>query len=115
MHINRIGANGRMSDVVVHNGVAYLSGIVGREGTDTASQTRSALNEVDRKLAQVGTDKSHLLSATIWLADISEFDKMNQVWDQWVDPDNPPARATGQVPLAREKYRVEVTVVAAVP
>ena len=115
MGINRIGATERMSSVVVHNGVAYLSGVVGRSGTDTASQTAAALQEIDRILAEAGTDKSHVLSATVWLADIADIGEMNQVWDGWIDPDNPPARATGQVPLAREKYRVEVTVVAAVP
>lgn len=115
MGISRIGATERMSAVVVHNGVAYLSGVVGREGSDTASQTGAALREVDRILAEAGTDKSHVLSATVWLADIGDIAEMNRVWDQWVDARNPPARATGQVPLAREKYRVEITIIAAIP
>ncbi|MBO6538366.1 MAG: RidA family protein [Rhizobiaceae bacterium] len=115
MTISRIEKKPRMSNAVVHNGVAYLSGIVGRNGSCVTEQTKDALSEVDRLLATVGSDKSQLLSATIWLADISDFDAMNAVWDDWVDADNPPARATGQVPLAREKYRVEVVVTAAVP
>ena len=115
MEIARFEKSPRMSDVVVHNGVAYLSGVVGRNGGGTAEQTRDALAEIDRLLGLVGTDRSRLLSATIWLADIADFDDMNAVWDGWVDKDNPPARATGQVPLAREKYRVEVIVTAALP
>lgn len=114
MDIVREGNNGRMSDVVVYNGMAFLSGAVGRRGTTVTEQTEDALAEIDRVLALVGSDKSRLLSATIWLADIADFDAMNEVWDRWVDKANAPARATGQVPLAREKYRVEITVVAAV-
>lgn len=113
--ITRIGATHRLSDAVIYNGVAYVSGAVGRTGTDIESQAREALAEIDEVLAQAGTDKSRLLSATIWLADIADYDAMNRVWDAWVDKDNPPARATGQVPLAREKYRIEIVVTAAVP
>lgn len=115
MTITRIGKTHRLSDAVVYNGVAYVSGAVGRTGVDAESQTREALAEIDEVLAAAGTDKSKLLSATIWLADITDFDAMNRVWDAWVDKDNPPSRATGQVPLAREKYRVEIVVTAAVP
>lgn len=115
MTIVRLEKTHRLSDAVVYNGVAYLSGAVGRTGADTESQTREALAEIDRVLALAGTDKSRILSAAVWLADISDFDAMNRVWDEWVDKDNPPARATGQVPLAREKYRVEIVVTAAVP
>lgn len=113
MTITRIGATNRLSDAVIYNGVVYVSGAVGRTGTDIETQTRAALAEIDEVLEQAGTDKSRILSATIWLADIKDFDAMNRVWDAWVDKDNPPARATGQVPLAREKYRVEIVVTAA--
>lgn len=104
-----------MSDAVIHNGVVYLSGIVGRTGSDVIGQTQSALADIDRILEDSGTNKSHILSATIWLADMGDFEAMNAVWDKWVDADNPPARATGQVQLAREKYRIEIIVVAALP
>lgn len=114
MTIVRLEKARRYSDAVIYNGIAYLSGAVGRTGTDTESQTREALAEIDRVLALAGTDKSRVLSATVWLADIADYDAMNRAWDEWVDKDNPPARATGQVPLARDKYRVEITVTAAV-
>lgn len=114
MTITRLGKTHRYSDAVIYNGVAYLSGAVGRTGTDAETQTREALAEIDRVLALAGTDKSRVLSATVWLADVADYDAMNRAWDEWVDKDNAPARATGQVPLAREKYRVEITVTAAV-
>lgn len=115
MTITRIEPGPRMSNAVVHNGVVYLSGLVGRDGEDVASQTRAALADVDRLLALAGTDKSHLISATIWLADMADFAAMNTVWDAWVDPANTPARATGESRLAKDKYRVEVMITAALP
>jgi len=114
MTIVRLEKTHRLSDAVVYNGVAYLSGAVGRTGTDAESQTHEALAEIDRVLALAGTDKSRILSAAVWLADISDYDAMNRAWDAWVDKENPPARATRQVPLARDKYRVEIVVTAAV-
>ena len=114
MTITRLEKSDRYSDAVIYNGVAYLSGAVGRNSADADSQTREALAEIDRILALAGTDKSRLLSATVWLADIADYDAMNRAWDAWIDKENAPARATGQVPLAREKYRVEITVTAAV-
>lgn len=115
MTITRIEPGTRMSNAVIHNGVVYLSGLVGRDGEDVATQTRAALADVDRLLALAGTDKSHLISATIWLADIADFQAMNAVWDTWVDPANPPARATGESRLAKDKYRVEVMITATLP
>ena len=73
------------------------------------------LAQVERLLAEVGTDKSRLLTATIWLADISDFNAMNAVWEVWIDVSNAPARATGEVRLARPDYKVEVMVTAALP
>ena len=69
---------------------------------------------IDALLAQAGTDKSKILMATIWLADIADFEAMNAVWDAWVDPANPPARATSEARLATPDYLVEIIVVAAV-
>jgi enamine deaminase RidA (YjgF/YER057c/UK114 family) len=104
-----------MSQAVINNGIVYLAGQVAKEGEDVATQTKSVLSEIDRLLALAGTDKSRLLTATIWLADIGEFANMNKVWDAWVDPQNTPARATGEVKLAAPKYLVEIIVTAALP
>lgn len=110
--ITRIESGARMSMAVVHGDIVYLAGQVG-EGEDVVAQTRAALAEVDRLLALAGSDKSRILSTTIWLADIADFAAMNTVWDAWVDKANPPARATGEAKLAAPKYKVEVIVIAA--
>lgn len=115
MTITRIDPGARMSQAVIHNGTVYLAGQVGEPGTSVAEQTAFALKEVDDLLAQAGTDKSRILSATIWLVDMADFGTMNGVWEAWIDPANPPARATGEVKLASPDYLVEVIVVAALP
>lgn len=111
--IRRIGPGPRMSEAVVHNGVAYLAGQIAKGATVT-EQTRGVLAEIDRLLAEAGTSKARLLTAQIWLADIATFGEMNAVWDEWVDRDNPPARWTGEARLATPEYRVEIIVTAAV-
>lgn len=111
--ITRIGTGPRMSEGVSYNGIIWLAGQVGTPGDTVAGQTRTCLAEVDRILAAAGTDKSRILSAQIWLADISTFAEMNAVWDAWVPQGHTPARATGQSSLAAPEYLVEVIVVAA--
>lgn len=110
--ITRIESGPRMSQAVTYGDLVFLAGQVG-EGEDVAAQTRHALAEVDRLLAAAGSNKSRILSTTIWLADMNDFAAMNGVWDAWVDKGNPPARATGEAKLAAPKYRVEIIVVAA--
>lgn len=110
--IKRIGTGARMSEAVVHNGTIYLAGQVGT-GASVTEQTKAALAEVDRLLAECGSDKTRILSAQIWLADIAGFAEMNAVWDQWVPQGHTPARATGESKLATPDYKVEVIVVAA--
>lgn len=111
--ITRIEAGPRMSQAVVHHGLVYLAGQVGNPGESVADQTRTILTEVDRLLAAAGSDKSRILSAQIWLADIGTFAEMNAVWDSWVPAGATPARATGESKLATPDYKVEIIVVAA--
>ena len=111
--INRIGVGARMSEAVAYNGIVWLAGQVGHPGDSVADQTKTCLAEVDRILAEAGTDKTRILSAQIWLADISTFGEMNAVWDAWVPAGNTPARATGEAKLATPDYKVEVIVTAA--
>lgn len=110
--ITRLEPGRRMSQAVIHGDTVYLAGQVG-EGADVTAQARDALAQVDRLLALAGTDKSKILSCTVWLADIGDFAAMNAVWEGWVDPANPPARATGEAKLATPDYRVEFIVTAA--
>lgn len=113
MTVQRIEPGKRMSEAVIHNGVVYLAGQVG-EGDTVAAQTRDALNEIERLLGLAGSSKSHILQATIWLADIADFQEMNSVWDDWVAEGCAPARATGESRLADSRYRVEILIIAAV-
>lgn len=113
MTIQRIGAGSRMSQAVVHGDTVYLAGQVGAPGQPVAVQTEAVLAAIEELLAQAGSDKSKILSATIWLADMADFAEMNAVWDRWVDGKDAPARATGEARLATPDYRVEIIVVAA--
>lgn len=111
--IERIECGARMSGAVVHNGLVWLAGQVGTPGASVTEQTKDALAEVDRLLALAGSDKTRILSAQIWLADMADFAEMNAVWDGWVPQGATPARATGEAKLAAPEYRVEVIVTAA--
>ncbi|MFN3823518.1 MAG: RidA family protein [Pseudorhodobacter sp.] len=112
--INRIGVGPRMSEAVIHNGVAWLAGQVGNPAASVADQTRDCLAEVDRILAACGSDKTRILKAQIWMADMADFAQMNAVWDAWVPQGATPARATGEAKLATPDYKVEIIVTAAV-
>ena len=113
MTIRRIEAGPRMTQAVIHGNTVYLAGQVGA-GNNVAEQTRDILAKVDRLLKAAGSDKSKLLQAIIWLADMKDFAEMNSVWDKWVDPQNTPARATGEAKLAGPEYKVEIIITAAV-
>lgn len=111
--ITRHGIGARMSEGVAYNGILWLAGQVGTPGQSVADQTRECLAHVDRILAKAGTDKTRVLSAQIWLADIGGFAEMNSAWDAWVPQGHTPARATGEAKLAAPGYLVEVIVTAA--
>ena len=111
--IKRLGTGARMSEAVCYNGIVWLAGQVGNPGESVTEQTRTCLAEVDRILAEAGTDKTRILSAQIWMADMANFAEMNAVWDAWVPKGNTPARATGEARLATPAYLVEVIVTAA--
>ena len=115
MSIQRFEAGPRMSQCVVHGDTVYTAGQVaqGARGASVAEQTKDILAAIDKLLRGAGTDKSKLLTANIWLADIGTLAEMHSVWDTWVDPANPPARATGECKLAAPEYKVEIIVVAA--
>ena len=114
MAIERIESGPRMSQAVIHGNTVYLAGQVGNPGASVTEQTKAVLAEVDRLLKEVGSDKTKILQAIIWLADMKDFGEMNAVWDAWVDPAHTPARATGEAALATPDYKVEVIITAAV-
>jgi enamine deaminase RidA (YjgF/YER057c/UK114 family) len=115
MAIERHEVGPRMSKAVVHGNTVYLAGIVADnpKGTSVKEQTQDILRQIDGFLAKVGTDKSKLLSANIWITDMANFADMNAVWDAWEAPGNTPARATVEARLAAPDYKVEIMVVAA--
>ncbi|OJU13503.1 MAG: hypothetical protein BGN86_05155 [Caulobacterales bacterium 68-7] len=113
MSITRLHSGPRMSQAVIHGDTVYLAGQVALPGKSVTEQTQAVLGQVDALLAETGSDKSKILSATIWLADMADFAEMNAVWDVWVGGKDAPARATGEAKLATPDYKVEVIVVAA--
>ena len=115
MAINRQNAGPRMSAAVVHNNTVYLAGQVASDASvGTKEQTQQVLEKIDKLLASVGSDKSKLLSATVYLASMATFAEMNAAWDAWVTPGQTPARATVEARLAQPKYLVEIMVIAAI-
>ena len=105
----------RYSEAAVFNGVVYLAGMVPEcEATDIAAQTADVLAQVDRRLTECGSDRTRILRAQIFLADIADIGAMNAVWDAWVTPGTAPPRATVQAALADPGWRIEIVVTAAV-
>lgn len=115
MTIQRFETGPRMSQVVVHGDTVYLAGVVANttKGESVTKQTQEILAIIDGHLATAGTDKSKLLTATIYITDMKTFAEMNAVWDSWVSPGNTPARATVEAKLAAAPYNVEIMVTAA--
>lgn len=112
--VQRFHVGPRLSEMAVHRGTVYLAGQVPDDGTqDIRGQTRQVLAMVDKLLAEAGSDKSHLLMAQIFLADLADFDGMNAVWDAWVPAGHAPPRATVQARLARPEWKIEIVVTAA--
>ncbi len=116
MSITRLGTERRrMSKIVINNGTIYLCGQVAKDAeTDISEQTRTMLEKVDELLIQAGSDRKHILSATIYIKDMQYFAAMNEVWDNWVIEGHSPARACVQAQMARPELLVEISVIAAV-
>jgi enamine deaminase RidA (YjgF/YER057c/UK114 family) len=112
--IQRLHSGARLSDVSIHNGTVYLAGQVADDPSqDIRGQTREVLAAIDRLLGEAGSDKSRILMAQIFLADMADFAAMNEVWDAWVAPDAKPCRATVHSRLAKPEWRIEIVVTAA--
>lgn len=113
--VERVNVEKRLSDMAVFNGVAYLAGQVPEDTTqDVQGQTAQVLACIDRLLSTAGTNKSRILMAQIYLADMDDFAGMNEAWDAWVPAGNAPPRATVETRLARADFKVEIVVTAAI-
>lgn len=113
--LKRIEPGARLSEAVIHGNKIYTAGIVADKalGKSVLEQTKDILEQIDSLLTQVGSDKTRIIKANIWLADISTRDQMNEVWDAWVVPGKAPARATVEAKLAIPEYAVEIMIEAA--
>lgn len=109
--IERFDKSPRMSKIVKHNGLAFLCGQVGAGDTVT-EQTKDCLSRIEALLAKAGSSPNHILQAIIWLSDMTDFDEMNKVWEEWIPQGQAPSRACGEVRLARKELKVEIIVTA---
>ncbi|MEO8123425.1 MAG: RidA family protein [Burkholderiales bacterium] len=112
--IRRYHVGDRVSEMAIHRGTVYLAGQVASDASQgIRGQTQQVLEIIDRLLQEAGTDNAHILRAQIFLADLSDFDVMNEVWEDWVAPGDAPPRATVQAALARPEWKIEIVVTAA--
>lgn len=114
MTIKRIDAEARWSDAVIHNQTLYYTGVPENLEADAEAQTANTLAQIDAVLAKQGSDKTHILDATIFLAHADDFAAMNRAWDAWVVAGHAPVRCTVQATLMNPQYRVEIKIIAAV-
>lgn len=115
MTIQRFDVGARMSEMAVYNGVVYLAGQIAEDGSqDIKGQTAQVLAAIDKLLARAGSDKSKILRAQIFIADLNDFAAMNEVWEAWVVPGHTPPRATVEAQLAKPEWKIEIVVTAAV-
>ena len=114
MSVQRFHVGKRLSEMVVHDNTIYLAGQVADDPkADAASQVRQVLAQIDKLLAEAGSDKTKILSATIYLPDMGDFADLNAGWEAWVPPGHCPARATVEARLAAPEYKVEIQIIAA--
>ena len=113
--VQRFDVGARMSEMAVHNGTVYLAGQIADDSSqDIRGQTRQVLGAIDALLARAGSDKTKILLAQIFLADLADFAAMNEVWDAWVAAGQTPPRATVQAHLAKPEWKLEIVVTAAI-
>ena len=115
MTIQRLETQQRMSKIVIHNNTVYLCGQVAEDASKgIKEQTETMLAKVDLLLEQAGSQRNHILSATIYIKSMDFFVEMNEVWDNWVPEGHAPARACVEASMARKELLVEISVIAAV-
>lgn len=113
--IRRFHVGARYSEIAVHNGIIFLAGQVPDDPSqDIRGQTAQVLAAIDRLLAEAGSDRTRLLSVQIYLADLADYDGMNEIWDAWLSAGHAPPRATVQARLARPEWKLEIVVTAAI-
>lgn len=116
MSIDRHGVGPRLSQAVRHGDTIYVAGqVADNPALGVRGQSEEILKKIDAQLKHFESHKTKILSATVYLADMTTgYDEMNVAWEAWVEPGHAPARATVQAKLARPTYLVEIAVIAAV-
>lgn len=115
MSIQKLDTNASLSEIAVHNGTVYLAGQVPNDDSlDTVGQAREVFANIDNALAKVGSDKSKMISAQVFVSDLAYFEDFNKEWQAWLQGVVPPVRATVQAKLVNPNWRIEVVVVASV-
>lgn len=114
MCIKRYNCNGRFHEAVEYNGTLYLSGQVATKSESVTDQAKECLENLAKTLEKYGSDKEHILSATVYLADVAYFNEFNSVWDNWFEQGTQPIRTCIGAPLAGPQYKLEITLIAAV-
>ena len=114
MNIYRYNNHGRFHEAVAHNGTLYLSGQVANGGGTVAEQARECLDNLAKTLETYGSDKSSILSATVYLADMNGFAEFTSVWDTWFENGTQPVRTCVGAQLVAPKYALEITLIATV-
>jgi enamine deaminase RidA (YjgF/YER057c/UK114 family) len=114
-NLKRFGVAARYSDLVILGDTAHFSGYVpeNTEGRSVSEQTKDVLDQIEQSLREIGSDKTKLLRATIWLTSMESYDEMNTVWEVWIAPDHPPTRVCVESRLANPGYALEIQVTAA--
>jgi enamine deaminase RidA (YjgF/YER057c/UK114 family) len=114
--LTRFDVGARLSEMAIHQGTVYLAGqVADTDSLDITGQAKEVLASIDALLARAGTDKTRILMAQIYIADLADFAAMNLVWDAWVPAGNAPPRATVEAKLARPGWKIEIVVTAAMP
>ncbi len=113
--ISRFDRGARFSKVVVYNGTAFFSGLTSDDRSgDICAQTHEVLVKADELLGKIGSTRSDIISAMVWLRDIDDYGGMNEIWETWIDKDQPPARATVEAKLASADIKIEIQFIVAV-
>lgn len=114
MSIERYDSGSRMSQAVACSGLVHVAGqVADNRKASVEQQTQEVLAKILALIERAGSSKSRIVAVNVFLPHITDFDAMNSVWDKWIDPENPPARACVEARLADPDLRVEMTAVAA--
>lgn len=113
MDIKRINPSARWSDATIYNGIAHFVEVAEEPSQDIKGQLQQVFAQAEASLASFGSDKSRLLSVTIYVTDWANMAALNEAWEAWLPQGCAPSRACLKVELADPDYLIEIAFVAA--